>query len=169
MLAMAAVGTGSAIMQGEEQKKSANAQADQVEAEGEFQRKQAEADAKTEKQAAELRAEQIRKAGREQRAKARAGAAASGMDVGLGTATELQSEITRGVEEDAGMSIFGGLDAFKRGNQTGQSIGNRATNEATALKAGGKAAQTAGYVGAAKSAVGAYGDYKASQPKTTKK
>lgn len=169
MLAMAAVGTGSAIMQGEEQKKAANAQADQVEAEGEFQRKQAEADAKTEKQAAELRAEQIRKAGRDQRAKARAGAAASGMDVGLGTATELQSEITRGVEEDAGMSIFGGLDAFKRGNQTGQSIGNRATNEATALKAGGKAAQTAGYVGAAKSAVGAYGDYKSSQPKTTKK
>lgn len=168
-IASIAASAGSAIYQGQEQKKAANAQADQVEAEGEFQRKQAEADAKTEKQAAEIRAEQIRKAGREQRSKARAGAAASGMDVGLGTATELQSEITRGVEEDAGMSIFGGLDAFKRGNQTGQSIGNRATNEATALKAGGKAAQTAGYVGAAKSAVGAYGDYKASQPKTTKK
>jgi len=167
-IASIAASAGSAIYQGQEQKKAANAQADQVEAEGEFQRKQAEADAKTEKQAAELRAEQVRKAGREQRAKARAGAAASGMDVGLGTATELQSEITRGVEEDAGMSIFGGLDAFKRGNQTGQSIGNRATNEATALKAGGKAAQTAGYVGAAKSAVGGYGDYKASKPKTTK-
>lgn len=158
-LVAAAVSAGTAIYQGQQEKKAMNAQAKQVEAEGEFQSKQAEADARTEKQAAELRAEQIRKAGKEQRAKARAASAASGMDVGMGTAVELQSEITRGVEEDAGMSIFGGLDAFKRGKQTAQSIGNRAINEGSALKAQGKAAQTAGYVGAAKAAVGGYQDY----------
>ena len=151
----AVASAGSAIYQGQQEKKAANVAAKGAEAEGEFQRKQAEADAKTEKQAAEIRADQIRKAGREQRAKARAGAAASGMDVGLGTATELQSEITRGVEEDAGMSIFGGLDAFKRGNQAGQAMQIRGQNEGIALRNQGAAAAQAGYIGAAKAVGGA--------------
>jgi len=159
------VGAGTAIYQGEEQKKSANAQADQAEADMKFQSDQAKADAKAEKDAAELQADSIRKAGREQRAKAKAASAASGMDVGMGTAVDLQTEIATNVESDAQMSIFGGMNALKRGNQTAQSLQIRGHNEGTALRNQGKAAQSAGYVGAAKAAGSGYTDYKTAQSK----
>ena len=147
-IASTAVSAGTAIYQGQQQKKAANMQADQAEAEGEFQRKQAEADAKTEKDAAELRAMQIRKAGKEQRAKTRAAAAASGMDVGFGTAVDLTTSVDEAAESDAQMSIFGGLDAFKKGRQAGESYGIRGQNEGIALRNEGKAAAQAGYVSA---------------------
>ena len=151
----ALLSAGTAIYQGQQESKAANAQAKAAEAEGEFQRKQAEADARAEKDAAEIRADTIRKAGREQRAKARAAAAASGMDVGLGTAMDIQSEVTSGAEYDAQMSIFGGLDAFKRGNQAGQALQIRGQNEAIALKNEGAAAKQAGFISAASSVANA--------------
>lgn len=159
-IASAVVGAGTALYEGDTQKKVANAQADQAELEAKHQADQAKADANTEKQAAELQAESIRKAGREQRAKAKAASAASGMDVGMGTAVDLQTEIADGVEQDAQMSIFGGMNALKRGNQGAQSLQIRGQNEGTALRNQGKAAQSAGYVGAAKSAFSGYSDYK---------
>ena len=77
------------------------------------------------------------------------------------TAIDLQTSVTEAAEKDAQMSIFGGLDAFKRGNQTAQSIGIKAENESSALKAQGKAARTAGFIGAGKAIAGGYQDYTA--------
>jgi hypothetical protein len=153
------VSAGTAIYSGMEQKKEANAQADAAEAEGEFRQKQAEADAKAERDAALVRAEQIRKAGKAQQASARAAAAASGMEVDMGTALDLGSSIVEDSESDAQMSIFGGLDSFKRGNQEGESFKLRGENESSTLKRQGKAAMTAGFISAAKSVGSGYQDY----------
>lgn len=160
LLISTALSAGTAVYQGQEQQKAANVQAKSAEAQGEYERKQAEADAATEKQAAEIRASKIREAGRAQRASVRAGAAASGMDVGFGTAVDLQTTVTEQAEQDAQMSIFGGLDAFRRGQQTGQSLQIRGQNEAIALRNEGSAAMTQGFIGAGKAAASGYGDYK---------
>lgn len=160
LLVSTIVSAGTAIYGGMQQKQEADAQADQAEAEAKFQQEQAEADAKAEKEASIIRAEQIRKAGRAQKASARAAAAASGMDVDMGTALDLGSEITKESEMDAQMSIFGGLDAFKRGQQEGEAFNIRGENEASALKRQGKAAMTAGFISAGKDLVGGYQEYK---------
>lgn len=164
-IASTAVSAGTAIYGGMQEKKAADAEAKQAEIEGKAQREQAEADAKAERDAAIVRAEQIRKAGKEQRAKTRASAAASGMDVDMGTALDLTTSVTEGAETDAQMSIFGGLDAFKRGNQQGEAMQIRSENESTALKNQGRAARTAGFITAGKEAFGGFQDYKAAKGK----
>lgn len=164
-LITAAIGAGTAIYTGQQEQKAANVQAKSAEAQGEYERKQAEADAATEKQAAEIRASKIREAGRAQRASVRAGAAASGMDVGFGTAVDLQTTVTEQAEQDAQMSIFGGLDAFRRGQQTGQSLQIRGQNEGIALRNQGSASMTQGFIGAGKAIGSGYQEYQDRQDK----
>ena len=134
-VAYAAMATGtvlsaySAYQQGENQKDWAD-----------YQAKQAEADAKAEKSAAEVQAEKIRKMSRIQAGEATASIAGSGVDVGEGTALNINKDIYANAEEDAVMTVFGGSDRAARGNA-----------EAAGYRLKGEQAQTAGYLNAASS------------------
>lgn len=135
MAASAAVSAYSAIQQGEQQKEW-----------NDYQAKQAEADAKAEKSAAEVQAEKIRKMARIQSGEATASLAGSGVEVGEGTALNINKEIYANAEEDAVMTIFGGADRAARGNA-----------EAAGYRFKGKQAQQAGYLNATSTILGAAG------------
>lgn len=126
-VASAGVGTYSAIRQGEQQKEWNN-----------YQAKQAEADAKAEKSAAEVQADKIRKMARIQASEANASLASSGVDVGEGTAVNINKDIYGNAEEDAVQTIFGGADRAARGNA-----------QAQGYRIKGSQAQQAGYLNAA--------------------
>lgn len=110
-------------------------QAKQQEANLKFSADQANADAAAEKGAAMVEAERIRKAGKIQRAQATAAAAASGVDVNSPTALKINDEITANAEQDAMLTILGGVDR-----------GNRLNQQAQADRYGASAARTAGRV-----------------------
>jgi hypothetical protein len=135
MAASAAVSTISAIAQGEQQKKWAD-----------YQARQAEADAAAERSAAEVHAEKIRKMARTQAGEANASLAGSGVEVGEGTAMNINKDIYANAEEDAVMTIFGGADRAARGNA-----------EAAGYRIKGRQAQQAGYLNAASTILGAAG------------
>lgn len=135
MAAAAAVGAYASIQSAEQQKDW-----------NEYQGKQAEADAKAEKSAAEVQAEKIRKMARINAGEATASLAGSGVDVGEGTALNINSEIYGRAEEDAVMTIFGGADRSARGNA-----------EAAGYRLKGSQAQQAGYLNAASTVLGAAG------------
>lgn len=83
------------------------------------QAEQAAADANTEKSAAVVQAERIRRLARIQNSEANAALAASGVEVGEGTAININEEITRNAEEDAALTIFGGANRAQRLNADG--------------------------------------------------
>ena len=109
---------------------------------------QAKLDADTAASAAVVQADRIRRLARNQSSEANAALAASGVEVGAGTAININEEITSNAEEDAALTIFNGrnqgarLDteaanyslASKqaRGNANSQSVG-------TVLSAGAQA------------------------------
>ena len=95
----------STVQQGKQAKLNANAQADQ-----------AAADANVEKSAAIVQAERIRKLARIQASEANASLAASGVDVGEGSAININEEIIGNAEEDAALTIFGGGNRAQRLN-----------------------------------------------------
>lgn len=80
------------------------------------QSEQAQNDANTEKSAAVVQAERIRKLARIQASEANASLAGSGVEVGAGTAININEEITRNSEEDAALTIFGGGNKAQRLN-----------------------------------------------------
>lgn len=127
MVAMSAVGAGTAIYQGEQQAAAAESQAISV---------QNQADAEAD--AARAQAEKIRKAGRAQKGEANAALAKSGVKLGEGTALEVQKEITQNVEQDAFSALLSGSRAKRTGDE-----------QASILRASGDAARTGGYLGAA--------------------
>jgi hypothetical protein len=133
MAVSAAAGAVSSIQQGRQQKAWAD-----------YQAEQAQADANAERGAAEVQAEKIRKMARIQAGEARAQLAGSGVDVGEGTALNINADIYGRAEEDAVMIIFGGADRAKRGEA-----------EASGLKMKGAQAQQAGYLNAASSVLSA--------------
>lgn len=135
--AAAVVGAYSAYQQGENQKDW-----------NEYQANQAQADAKAEKSAAEVQAEKIRKMARRQAGEATASLAGSGVDVGEGTALNINKDIYANSEEDAVMTIFGGADRYARGNA-----------EAAGYRLKGEQAQQAGYLNATSSLLSAAGSY----------
>jgi hypothetical protein len=137
LLASAAVGAGSAIYQGQQQKEFANYQADQ-----------AEADAAAEKGAAQVRAERIRSIARKTRGTARADLAAAGVNVGEGTPLLIEQDIIKRGEEDAILGIYDGDDAARR-----------LRAQAQGLRIQGQQAQTAGYINAGSSALAAGANY----------
>ncbi|MFY1029148.1 hypothetical protein [Pseudomonas asiatica] len=107
MVALAASATYSAyssIQQGKQAQLNADAQSDQ-----------AQIDADNAASAARVQAERIRKMGRSQAGEARAALAGSGVDVGEGTALNINQEIYGNAEEDAVMTILNGENQRQRG------------------------------------------------------
>ncbi|MBP8297551.1 MAG: hypothetical protein KAX84_15675 [Burkholderiales bacterium] len=133
MAVSAAAGAVSSIQQGRSQAAWAD-----------YQAEQAQADANAERGAAEVQAEKIRKMARIQAGEARAQLAGSGVDVGEGTALNINADIYGRAEEDAVMTIFGGSDRARRGEA-----------EAAGLKMKGAQAQQAGYLNATSSILSA--------------
>ena len=128
-VASAGVSAYSAIRQGEQQKEW-----------GDYQAAQAQADANADRSAAEVHAGMIRKMARRQAGEANASLAGSGVEVGEGTALNINKEIYANAEEDAMLTIFGGIDRAKRG-----------AAEADAYRLKGSQAQQAGYLNATSS------------------
>lgn len=103
MAAAAAYSAYSTVQQGKQQQLNADAQAEQ-----------ADLDAKTERSAAEVQAERIRKLARIQASEANAALAKSGVEVGEGTALNINRDIYEGAEEDAALTVFGGANRAGR-------------------------------------------------------
>lgn len=75
---------------------------------GEYEEDQARADADAAAAAGRVQAENIRRVTRRQQSSARAALAASGVNVDMGTAGDIQTEIGAAGEQDAMTSILGG-------------------------------------------------------------
>lgn len=133
--ASAAVGTYSAIQQGE-----------QADAMGEYQQRQAEADAAIRESEAMVQARQIRKAADQQRAAARAALASSGVTVGAGTAELIDKDINANAQQDALTAIYNGNTAALQTRQEG-----------AISKIAGSNARSAGYMNAASTALSGIG------------
>lgn len=125
---------------------SAIQQGNQAEAMGDYQRRQAEADASVQASEAQLQARQIRKAGDKQRASARASLAGAGVALGTGTAELIDKDINANSETDALLSIYQGET---RADQI------RAGGNVAALR--GQNAKTAGYLNAGASVLNGVG------------
>lgn len=104
-VAAGAMSAYSTIQQGQQAKLNADAQAEQ-----------AAADASAERSAAVVQAERIRKLARIQQGEATASLAASGVDVGEGTALNINREIYQNAEEDAILTVMGGQNKANRLN-----------------------------------------------------
>lgn len=133
LLASTVVSAGSAIQQGQQAKDM-----------GKYQAAQAQADADAAAEAAKLEAAQIRKAGERQRSSARAALAASGVNVDTGTAELINTEIQQNAEQDALTTIQNGGNRARMINAEGQMA-----------RISGRNAQTAGFLNATSTALGA--------------
>lgn len=122
----AVVGAYSKIQQGKGEKQFAD-----------YQAKQEDADAKAEMGAAQVEAQRIRDQGKRARSAARAGLAASGVDVDSGSAIKIDQQVANDAEYDAQLTLLGGADRQARGNASAINTRNK-----------GSEARTAGYVGA---------------------
>ncbi|TXH01360.1 MAG: hypothetical protein E6R09_06820 [Rhodocyclaceae bacterium] len=145
-VAAAAVGAYSSYESGQQQKALGESQNEW----NQYQANQAIADANAEKSSAELHAEMIRKMAKRQASEANASLAGSGVEVGEGTAVNINKDIYANAEEDAMLTIFGGVDRSKRG--INQAAGYRATGEQAQIS--GNAAARAGTLNAASSILG---------------
>lgn len=143
---------GGAVYSGQQQKKMAN-----------YQAVQAEADADASQKAARVEADRIRKAGREQAAAANASLAASGVETGEGTALRITSGITEDSEQDAYQTILNGANSASRLQAQAQADRITGSNAATAgnISAGSSllAAGGTAYDGWKKAKEGGYGLY----------
>lgn len=81
----------------------------------EAQSDQAQIDADNAASAAEVQADRIRRVKAIRNSEATAALAGSGVDVGEGTALNINEEITRNAEEDAALTVFNGQNQKKRG------------------------------------------------------
>lgn len=138
------------IMQGQQQKEAADAQA----REREYQAAQSRADAEAERGAAEVRADKTRKFAGLQRSQARSSLAKSGVVADAGTAQTIQDYITSTGEEDALAEIYTGQSRGRR-LEAGAATSDR---EAGYLRTSGSNAMLSGVLGAGKSVLGAYAE-----------
>lgn len=141
-VAAGAMSAYSTIQQGKQANLNAEAQAEQ-----------AAADANTERSAAVVQAERIRKLARIQQGEATASLAASGVEVGEGTALNINREIYENAEEDAILTVMGG-----------QNRANRLNADASNYKLAGRQARSNSYGQAASTLLStgasAYGGWK---------
>lgn len=140
LIAGTAVSAGGAIYSGIQQANAAEAQQDMLDAQAAQQR----ADAQAAKEQAEVNADKIRKAADKQRSKVRAQMAASGVNVGAGSAVTIADQVRREGEEDA-------LTEILSGQRTGRRLEQGAINSTTQgslVAAEGRAARTAGFISA---------------------
>lgn len=127
------LGAAGTIYSGQQQKKMAN-----------YQAAQAEADADAAKASARVEADRIRKAGRQQAFAANAALAASGVETGEGTALRVTSGIAGDAEQDAFQTILNGNNQSARLNA-----------QAQADRISGQNAATSGYIEAGSSLLSA--------------
>lgn len=127
------VSAGTQIAQGQQQKKFAD-----------FQAAQANADAQAEREAGVVAANKTRKQGKYAQAEAAAALAGSGVEVTAGTPIRIDQQIARNVEEDALQEILFGTRK-----------GERLDQEAVGLRASGKNAARNSLFGAAGSILSA--------------
>lgn len=120
-----AVGTVYSVYSSQQSGKQAQLNAD-------AQADQAQADAETEKSAAVVQAERIRKLARIQAGEANAALAGSGVEVGAGTALNINEEIYQNAEEDAVLTIM-----------TGKNKGQRLDGDASNYRLAGSQAKSA--------------------------
>ncbi|SCW91754.1 hypothetical protein [Pseudomonas sp. NFACC05-1] len=111
---------------------STQQQGKQAQLNADAQSDQAKADADTAASAAVVQADRIRRLARTQASEANAALAASGVEVGAGTAININEEIIGNAEEDAALTIFNG-----RNQQT------RLYNDASNYSLAGKQARSA--------------------------
>lgn len=104
IVAATAYSTYSTVQQGKQAQLNANAQSEQ-----------AQLDADNAASAAVVQADRIRRLARNQASEANAALAASGVQVGEGTALNINSEIYANAEEDSAMTIFNGQNQKIRG------------------------------------------------------
>lgn len=135
LVASSVLAAGGAVAQGQQQKKMAN-----------YQAAQANADADAARAAGRVEADRIRKAGRQQASQANAALAASGVETGEGTALRITSDITGDAEQDAYTTIINGMNTGARYNA-----------QAQADRISGKNAANAGYINAGSSLLQAGG------------
>jgi hypothetical protein len=128
-VAATTVSAGAAIYSGAQQKSAAKAQANQVNADAEAAAGQAQ-----------VEAQRIRDATKKQQSASIAALAASGVDVGAGTAEQITTDIGQKGEQDALTTILNGRNGV-----------SRAAANADALRISGSNAQTAGYLNATSS------------------
>lgn len=138
LLAGSALSAGTAIYQGNQQKKMYQEQAQEAV-------NQAAYDADAYKQ----KADQIRRAGKKQVGETNAALAASGVKLGKGTPLELTNQIQQDAEHDALAAILSGERSV-----------SAASAQARIYNNAGKTAQTAGYLNAGRTVLGAAIDYK---------
>jgi len=79
-----------------------------------YQAAQGHADAAAERGAAQVQAMKIRRQGRAQQSQATAALAASGVDVNVGTANTINTQIMKNTEEDALTAILNGDNSARR-------------------------------------------------------
>jgi hypothetical protein len=132
LAAGASLGAAGTIYSGQQQKKMAN-----------YQAAQAEADADAAKASARVEADRIRKAGRQQASAANAALAASGVETGEGT-LRVTSGIAGDAEQDAFQTILNGNNQSARLNA-----------QAQADRISGQNAATSGYIEAGSSLLSA--------------
>lgn len=118
---------------------SALSQGQQQSDQAEWQSRQAAADAQAEREAGEVRAEKVRKAGRATQSQARAALAASGVEVGAGTAVKIVQDIGRNAEGDAQSELLSGLNRGARLDSESAGYNIAASNARTSsyMRAGG--------------------------------
>lgn len=80
------------------------------------QSEQAQIDADNSASAAVVQADRIRRLARTQNSQANASLAASGVEVGAGTAININQEITNNAEQDAALTVFNGRNQQARGS-----------------------------------------------------
>ncbi|WP_337261253.1 MULTISPECIES: hypothetical protein [unclassified Serratia (in: enterobacteria)] len=120
-VASSVLAAGGAVAAGQQQKKMAN-----------YQAAQANADAEAARAASMVQADRIRKMGKQQASQANAALAASGVEVGEGTALRITSGITEEAESDAYTTIINGINTGARYNAQGQADRISGSNAATA-------------------------------------
>lgn len=133
----------SSVQQGRQAEMNASAQSEQ-----------AQIDADNAASAAKVQADRIRKLARSQAGEANAALAASGVEVGAGTALNINQDIYQNAEEDAVMTILNGESQRQRGYVDADNIAQA-----------GKQQRAAGYaqaVGSVLQAGAQYGSWKAS-------
>lgn len=135
MLAAAALSAGSAIMQAQNAKET-----------GRANQKMLDQQAENERDAAIAQAEKIRIAAKRHAGSAEAAYAASGIDVGSGSAVRVNEQIYRDSESDAYMTIL-----------TGNRRATSASNEGNIVRAQGDKAMVAGVMSASGSLLSGYG------------
>lgn len=125
---------------------AAIAAGEQAKATGDYQAEQANADALAAQGEGQVQASKIREEAKRQRAQSVAALAASGVNVSVGTAEQIQTDVTRRGEVDALTAILSGKQAS-----------NARVAEGQAAKIAGDNAETAGYLNAAGTALSTFG------------